>query len=163
MDSAALFVFLALAGSLAFLWAWGERRSFQVTLRALGLGRRVRSRPPPMRCVVLADTDLAGLREMFLYAARRLGGKCDFNHWLQSVERGPGGPQVLSCRIVRDGHQYHFRVHREEGRYLITGHYEPTPEKHPLRHYLGVSADPRRACRDLQMFFDEYRARSFQI
>ena len=60
------------------------------------------------------------------------------NHFVAWQDEG----QVLSLRFVEDfTHQYHLRVF-EDGE--IRGHYEFTPECHPIRHVRSIGQEDRR-------------------
>lgn len=113
-------------------------------------------------CLVL-QSNLDELREVFRYIARRVGGRAAFDHWLQTIHRNSHGRQVMSCHILQGRVQYHFRVMPTPQGFAVTGHYEPHPLRHPLRHYLGVGTDLVRACADFRRFYDEWRNQKFHI
>ncbi len=144
---------------LIFLLAYLERKRF-----SLGrfLRRRLRQPEESPACLIVQDPP-DDLREAFRFMARRLGGRADFDHLFQTIARNAHGPQVLSCRIRNGGTQYHFRVMPVPAGYAVTGHCEPVPERHPLRHYIGIGTDLVRACADFRKFYDEWRSLKFHL
>ncbi len=148
-------VLLPLVSLLAYL----ERRRF-----SLGgfLRRRLRQPNESPACLIVQDPP-DDLRDAFRFMARRLGGRADFDHFFQTITRNAHGKQVLSCRIRDGGTQYHFRVMPVPAGYAVTGHYELVPERHPVRHYLGLRTDLVRACADFRKFYDEWRCAKFHI
>ncbi|MEM3086182.1 MAG: hypothetical protein QXO51_06230 [Halobacteria archaeon] len=141
------------------LMAYVERRHFSL---GTFLRRRLNNPHESPSCLVVRDSP-GDLREAFRFMAGRIGGRADFDHLFQTIDRNDHGRQVLSCRI-RDGrNQYHFRVMPVPLGYAVTGHYEPLPGRHPLKHYLGIGTDLVRACADFRKFYDEWRSTQFHI
>mgnify|MGYP001080628558 CR=1 FL=1 len=118
----------------------------------------------PTRCLTISDMSLDEIKEIFKYIAQRTGSRYEFDHIAQYIDRNKYGRQLLSCRIVEGGHQYHFRVMPSSGKgMVITGHYETTPDGHPVKHYFGINADLQKACKIFKKFYDEYRSQQYQI
>jgi hypothetical protein len=143
----------------------GYRKQIKVTIWYLRRRWNVlEMEEKPTRCAEMPGGDVEGLKEIFMYLAKRLGGRCEFDHFIQYVDKNKYGRQLLSCRIISEGYQYHYRVMPSSGnRVTVTGHYETTPERHPLKHYFGINADLGIACKIFKMFYDEYGSQRYQI